>query len=336
LGDEVRLLEKEFANYLGVNFAYGVGSGTEALHLALKACDIRNGDEVITVSHTAVATVSAIELCGANPVFVDIEPIHFTMDTSKIAQVITKRTKAIIPVHLYGHPADLKRIIHIAKKYNLFVIEDCAQAHGAMYRGSKVGSIGDVGCFSFYPTKNLGAIGDGGAVVTNNQALAEKMHLLREYGWKERYVSQIGGWNSRLDEIQAAILRIKLSYLDRDNAKREEIADYYTKSLQNVDLIVPSVQKDVRHSYHLYVVRTKRRNELLEYLKKKNINALIHYPLPIHLQPAYTYHQKSHTTLAETEKCSKEVLSLPMYPELKKKEQLEVIQSVKGFFRNLV
>jgi dTDP-4-amino-4,6-dideoxygalactose transaminase len=208
LGEEVKAFEEEFASYIGVSYGVGVGSGTEAIHLALVACGIGQGDEVITVSHTATATVAAIELAGATPVFVDIEPDFYTMDPAKLDAAITSRTKAIIPVHIYGQPADMDPILEVAKKHNLRLIEDCAQAHGAIYRGKRVGSLGDVGCFSFYPTKNLGAIGDGGMLVTNNIELAQKARLLREYGWTERDVSQFAGWNTRLDEVQAAILRV--------------------------------------------------------------------------------------------------------------------------------
>lgn len=332
LGEEVKLFEKEFAKYIGSDFVIGVGSGTEALHIALRACNVGNGDEVITVSHTAVATVSAIELCGGTPVFVDIEPDYFTIDVTKIEQAITEKTKAIVPVHIYGHPADLNPIIAIAKKYNLFLIEDCAQAHGAVYNGKKVGSIGDIGCFSFYPTKNLGAIGDGGAVVTNNSRLAEKVRLLREYGWKDRYVSSISGWNSRLDELQAAILRVKLKYLDSDNKLRENIAAKYFDNLKLTDLILPLKKENVLHVYHLFVVRSKKRDELKSYLKENNINTLIHYPVPIHLQPAYKYLACGKATLYETERAAKEILSLPIYPELKENEVYDVIDEIKKFF----
>ena len=209
LGEEVQNFESEFADYIGVDFAISVGSGTDALHIALRAFDIGPGDEVITVSNTAVATVAAIELCGASPVLVDIDPITYTLDPERLPEQISSRTKAIIPVHLYGRPVDMAPIMEIARKFNIRVIEDCAQAHGATYHGDKVGSLGHMGCFSFYPTKNLGALGDGGMVVTDNPELAEKMSLLRQYGWADRYISQIPGWNSRLDEIQASILRVK-------------------------------------------------------------------------------------------------------------------------------
>jgi dTDP-4-amino-4,6-dideoxygalactose transaminase len=282
LGKEVKAFEKEFTGYIGVAHGIGVGSGTEALHLALVACGIGRGDEVITVSHTAVATVAAIELAGATPVLVDIDPEFYTIDPDKIESAITTHTKAIIPVHIYGHPADMDPIAEIAEKHNLKVIEDCAQAHGATYKGKRVGSFGDMGCFSFYPTKNLGAIGDGGIVVTGDKELAEKARLLREYGWAERYVSHFTGWNTRLDEIQAAILCVKLKHLDDDNSKREHIAEEYNKELGYVDIILPKQRKDSTHVYHLYVIRAERRDALLSFLREKGIGASIHYPEPVH------------------------------------------------------
>jgi len=360
LGDEVKTFEEEFARYIGVSYGIGVGSGTEAIHLALASCGIGSGDEVITVSHTAVATVAAIELSGATPVLVDIDCDFYTIDTKKIVSAITSNTKAIIPVHIYGQPADMDPIIKIAERYNLRVIEDCAQAHGAIYysgqmseiRGQKnkeshspintaspikkypckVGSIGNIGCFSFYPTKNLGAIGDGGIVVTDDKELAEKARLLREYGWAERYVSHFAGWNTRLDEMQAAILRVKLKHLDEDNSKRVRIAELYSKKLEVCDIILPKQSKDSAHVYHLYVIRSERRDTLLTFLKENGeIGASIHYPVPVHLQPAY---KSLHgcDKLSETEKITKEIISLPMYPELSLEETRTVINLIKEFY----
>ena len=358
LGNEVQLFEEEFARYIGVIRGIGVGSGTEALHLALCACGIGHGDEVITVSHTAVATVAAIELAGATPVLVDIDPDFYTIDPEKIESAITSHTKAIIPVHIYGHPADMDPIVEIAEKHNLKVIEDCAQAHGAIYysgqmseiRGQKnkeshssintanpikkyprkVGTLGDMGCFSFYPTKNLGALGDGGMVVTNNEKLAEKAKLLHEYGWAERYVSHITGWNTRLDEIQAAILRVKLKHLDEDNSKRVRIAELYSKELEACDIILPKQRKDSAHVYHLYVIRSERRDALLIFLKEKGIGVSIHYPVPVHLQPAYT-HLQARDKLPETEKITKEIISLPIYPELSESDIQTTIKTIRDF-----
>jgi dTDP-4-amino-4,6-dideoxygalactose transaminase len=316
LGDEVIAFEREFADYVGVQFAVGVGSGTEALHLALAACGVGSGDEVITVAHTAVATVAAIELCGARPVFVDIEPDYFTLDANQLEDAITSRTKAIIPVHLYGQPTDLGAIIAIAQRYGIRVVEDCAQAHGAMYCDRRLGSWGDIACFSFYPTKNLGAIGDGGAVVTNDPQLAERVRSLREYGWStERNVSHMTGWNSRLDELQAAILRVKLHYLDADNDRRRRIADLYDALLRDSDLVLPRRRADATHVFHLYVVRSGERDDLLLRLKAGGVGASIHYP-PVHLQPAYQGRVRGAGKLTNTERAAKEILSLPIYPEL--------------------
>lgn len=321
LGGEVSAFEREFAEYIGVRDAIGVGSGTEALHLALAACGVGAGDEVITVAHTAVATVAAIELCGATPIFVDIEPDHFTLDPNQLEEAITSRTKAVIPVHLYGQAADLAAITSVAKRCGIKVIEDCAQAHGATYRGRKVGSWGDVACFSFYPTKNLGAIGDGGAVVTNDPALAEKVRNLREYGWSsERDVSKASGWNSRLDELQAAILRVKLRFLDADNERRRRIAALYDELLRDSDLILPLRRADATHVFHLYVVRSGERDELLARLRAEGVGALVHYPVPVHLQPAYSGKNFYDDRLTNTERIASEVLSLPIYPELTDEE----------------
>jgi len=329
LGNEVKEFEKEFANYIGVKNGIGVGSGTEALHLVLKSYGIGAGDEVLTVSHTAVATVVAIELTGATPIFVDIEPEYFTMDPIKLEAAITPKTKAIIPVHLYGQPADLEQIGIIAKKYGLKVIEDCAQAHGAKYLDQRIGSFGDAACFSFYPTKNLGAVGDGGIVVTDDIELAEKCKSLREYGWTERYISKYSGWNTRLDEIQAAILRVKLKYLDRDNEKRRYIALNYYESLSDTGVILPKVRERSEHVYHQFVIKTAFRADLISFLKSRNINALIHYPVPVHLQPGYK--KSASISLTETEKITKEIISLPIYPELLYKSVDSVIQAIKEF-----
>ncbi len=331
LGEEVKAFEAEFAAYIGVECGIGVGSGTEALHLALEACSIGSGDEVITVSHTAVATVAAIEQAGAVPVFVDIEPDFYSIDPRKIDAAVTSKTKAIIPVHLYGQPVDLDPILDISKKYGLRVIEDCAQAHGAAYKGNRVGSYGDLACFSFYPTKNLGALGDGGMVVTDQLELAQRLHLLRGYGWAERFISHFPGWNSRLDELQAAILRIKLPFLDQDNAARNRIAEMYHDGLRSCEISLPRCRQSVNHVYHQYVVRSSRREALLQHLKDKGIAALIHYPVPVHLQPAYRGRLTGSDNLLETERVTREVLSLPIYPELKEADLDKVLKAVKTF-----
>jgi dTDP-4-amino-4,6-dideoxygalactose transaminase len=261
---------------------------------------------------------------------VDIEPDFFTIDSRKITNMISPKTKAIIPVHLYGQPADLSPIMEIAKTYNLRVIEDCSQAHGATYKGKRVGSYGDVACFSFYPTKNLGALGDGGMIVTDQPELAHRAGLLREYGWQKR-ISLLPGWNSRLDEVQAAILRIKLSYLEQDNAARVRIANMYRDGLSDCGVKLPASRQGGSHVYHLFVVRIPRRDTLKQHLKKKGVAALIHYPLPVHLQPAYRDRLAGRENLMETERAAPELLSLPIYPELNKKDVQAVIEAVRTF-----
>ena len=330
LGPQTQAFEQEFAAYLGVAHAVGVGSGTEALHLALRACHIGAGDEVITVSHTAVATVSAIELAGAAPVLVDIDPVTYTIDPRLMERSITAHTKAIIPVHLYGGAAHLHPIVDLARKYNLKLIEDCAQAHGARYADRVVGSYGDVSCFSFYPTKNLGAIGDGGLVATNDPVIAENLNLLRQYGWRERYVSEVAGWNTRLDELQAAILRVKLRYLDEDNAKRRSLAALYDEQLAEI-VTLPIEPENTRHVYHQYVIRHPQRDALMAYLRERGIGTAIHYPVPIHLQPAYRGRLGDAGSLPETEQAAREIVSLPMFPELSAEEVMIVAQAIREF-----
>jgi dTDP-4-amino-4,6-dideoxygalactose transaminase len=326
LGEQVTAFEREFAAYLGVRHAIGVGSGTDALHLALRACGMGPGLPVFTVAHTAVATVAAIEMCGATPVLVDISRTDFTMDPNRLAEAVkTSRFSplqcapfrgAVIPVHLYGHPADTAAILAIARRHDLAVVEDCAQSHGAAEGGRMTGAVGDIAAFSFYPTKNLGALGDGGAVVTSDPNLAERVRLLREYGWRQRYVSDIPGVNSRLDELQAAILRVKLRHLDAENARRRRIAAEYDRLLAGSGLALPQVRPGVTHVYHQYVVRTAGRDALQAYLRARGIGALIHYPVPVHLQPAYAGRLRGTEALSETEAAAREVLSLPMFPEL--------------------
>lgn len=323
LGPEVAAFEQEFAAALGVSHTVGVGSGTEALHLALRACGVGPGDAVLTVSHTAVATVAAVELAGATPVLVDIDPRTFTIDPNRLEDALRDcpaarlRPKAVVPVHLYGHPADMPAVLDVARRYDLRVIEDCAQAHGAALQGRKVGSWGDVAAFSFYPTKNLGALGDGGAVVTNAPDLAARARLLREYGWRDRYVSELPGMNSRLDEVQAAILRVKLRYLDQENARRRELARSYEGLLAASPLRLPQAPSQVEHVYHLYVVRSVHREPLRSYLRENGVSTAIHYPAPVHLQPAYESRViLGSGGLPETEQACREILSLPMYPQM--------------------
>ena len=330
LGEEVKTFEEEFSSFIGTSFGIGTVSGTEALHTALAACGIGPGDEVITVSFTAAATAAAIELTGASPIFVDIEPDFYTIDPIKIEPAITSKTKAIVPVHIYGQPADMDPVLEVAKAHGLLVIEDCAQAHGALYKGKRVGSIGDMGCFSFYPTKNLGAIGDGGMITTDNEEFAHKARLLREYGWAERYVSHFPGWNTRLDEIQAAILRVKLKYLDEDNEKRRQLAGVYTSKLSRTSLSLPQIRGGGAHVFHLYVVQSERRDRLLSFLRDNNIGASIHYPMPVHLQPAYSG-KGERESLEETEKAIGRILTLPMYPELNPVDISTVIEAIRTF-----
>lgn len=332
LGKQVAAFEQEFAAYIGVEHCVGVANGTDALVLALRACGIGAGDAVVTVSHTAVATVAAIELAGAEPLLVDIDPVTFTISPQAIEDAIkaysgSAKIKAIIAVHLYGHPAEMAAITELARRFELRVIEDCAQAHGAKIGQQRVGSIGDIAAFSFYPTKNLGALGDGGAVVTNDTGLAERLRLLREYGWRERYVSEIAGMNSRLDELQAALLRVKLRYLDEENARRRQIAAAYDEALKLSGLVLPGCVGEVSYVYHQYVVRSRERDVLKEKLRAKGIGTLIHYPVPVHLQPAYRH--RTSAALPETERAAREVLSLPMFPQLTDEQVSQVVQALR-------
>lgn len=329
LGPEVEAFEREFAAYLAVRHAIGVGSGTDALQLALRACKVGPGDGVLTVSHTAVATIAAVELAGAVPVLLDIDPCTYTLDCNALEDAVRQDwgvpLKAVVAVHLYGYPADMRGIMEIAGRHGLWVIEDCAQAHGASICGQKTGSWGHIAAFSFYPTKNLGALGDGGAVVTNDPALADYARLLREYGWRERYVSEYGGMNTRLDELQAAILRIKLRYLDCENAKRRESACLYNAKLAVSGLGLPRCSAEATHAYHQYVVRSTERDRLRDWLRERGVGTLIHYPEPVHTQPAYRG-RILHGVLDKTEEVVREILSLPIYPELPPSHVSEVGQ----------
>ncbi len=329
LGPEVKAFEKEFADYIGVKHAIGVGSGTEAIHIALLALGIGPGDQVITVPNTAVATVAAIELTGARAVLVDVRPDTMLIDVEKIERAITPHTKAIIPVHLFGQSCDLDPIMQFARARNIFVLEDCAQAHGATYRGKRVGAIGDIAAFSFYPTKNLGAYGDGGAILTNNAELAQRIDLLRQYGWRERYTSDIKGMNSRLDELQAAVLRVKLRHLDDWNKSRRERAALYTELIRSVT--PPREMAYGEAVYHLYVVQSKKRDALIAHLKSHGIGTMIQYPHTIHLQPAYANLGYREGDLPEAERLAREIVSLPLYPELKMDEVRLIAQVVNEF-----
>ena len=333
LDENVKKFEEEFAKFCNVKYAVGVGNGTDALYLALRACGISRGDEVITQPNTFIATVETITLNGAKPVFVDINSDTYDIDINKIEGAITKKTKAIIPVHLYGQPADMDPILRIAKRHNLWVIEDAAQAHGAEYKGKKIGSLGDVGCFSFFPAKNLGAYGDGGMVITKNKKLAKKIAMLRNHGRIEKYKHEIEGVNSRLDEIQAAILRVKLRYLDKWNKARRQCAKLYDNFLRNIEKMkTPFVPSWATPVFYVYTIRVKEREKLREYLKKKGISTGIYYPIPLHLQPAYKYLNYKKGDFPEAEKTADEILSLPMYPELKISQIKFITNSIKDFY----
>ena len=329
LGGEVQEFERQFAEWCGCAHATGVANGTDAVELALRAVGVNPGDRVITVSNTANATVSAIERIGAVPVFADVREDTYTMDACGLPQLLTdRRCKAVLPVHLYGHPADMHAICAIAREFNVAVVEDCAQAHGATIEGRKVGTFGDVAAFSFYPTKNLGAIGDGGAVVTSDASIADRLSLLRQYGWRRRYESESKGVNSRLDEIQAAILSVKLKSLDRMNGRRREIASEYTKALQGLPIVTPVTKPGCGHVFHQYTLRCDSRDGLVSRLKAVGIGTGILYPMPIHLQPAYK-DAFSNVSLPVTERIAKEIVSIPVYPELTSEEVAYVIAQVK-------
>jgi len=315
LGTSVKTFETEFAKYLHAKHAIGVASGTDALLLALKAIGVTNRDEVL-VPANAYPTAFAVALSGAAIRLVDINPQTYTIDPQKVAAAITKKTKAIIVVHLYGQAAQMDEIMRIAKKKQIAVIEDVAQSHGSMYKNKKLGTIGDVGCFSFYPTKNLGALGDGGMIVTNSKRLSEHIQRLRNYGEKKRYVSTHLGYNSRLDELQAALLSVKLSMLDRNNEKRRRLAKAYIQNLRDTSLTLPTASIDAGHVYHLFVIRTKKRNTLQRYLQEKGITTLIHYPTPIHSVKSFLHLGYKTGDFPQAEKSAKEILSLPLYPTL--------------------
>ncbi|MGO8917443.1 MAG: DegT/DnrJ/EryC1/StrS family aminotransferase [Stellaceae bacterium] len=333
LGHEVAAFERDFAAYIGVRHGVGVGSGTDALVLALKAIGVAAEDYVVTVSHTAVASVAAIELAGAKPLLVDIEPRTFTMDPAELARVLASppgHIAAIVPVHLYGQPADLDAILPLARRHGARVVEDCAQSHGAHLGQSRTGSRGDLAAFSFYPTKNLGALGDGGMVVTGDAALAERLRALREYGWRERYVSDIAGANSRLDELQAAVLRVKLGRLDADNARRAALAAAYDRGLAGLALGLPVRRGGASHVFHQYVLRSPARDALRDGLARRGIGTNIHYPVPVHLQPAYRGRLATGPSgLGESERAAREVLSLPLYPELGDGALAEVVAALR-------
>jgi dTDP-4-amino-4,6-dideoxygalactose transaminase len=336
LGEEVRLFEGEFARFCGTKYAVGVSSGTSALFLALKSLGIGQGDEVIVPAFTYIATAFAVSHANAQPVFVDVDERTYNIDIDKLKKAITNKTKAIIPVHLYGQPAQMGEIMKIAKAHNVRVIEDAAQAHGAeieIPQGAgwvKTGSIGDVGCFSFYPSKNLGAMGDGGMVVTNDKEIYQKIAMLRDCGRRSKYEHLVLGYNSRLDTLQAAVLRAKLKRLDAWNKMRQKAAVVYNSLLKDCDVIVPHVGPSVTHVYHVYAIRTKKRDMLFQEFAKKGIGVVIHYPVPLHLQKAYAQLGHRVGDLPVSERVSQEIISLPMYPHLKEADIKKVVKVIKS------
>ena len=336
LGPQVKSLEEEMAEFCRAKFAIGVASGTDALELALRALGVKSGDEVITTPFTFIATTEAISQVGAKVVFADINLDTYNIDPQKIKDRVTRNTRAIIPVHLYGQPCEMDEIMRIAGENNLFVIEDCAQAIGAEYKGRKVGSFGNVGCFSFFPSKNLGGYGDGGMVLTNDEQIAEKIKMLRVHGSKNKYCHLLEGRNSRLDEIQAGILRVKLKYLNGWNEQRREKAKIYSELFHQGGLAdkltLAKTVEETKAVFHLYVARTKLRDELLNFLKSKDIFAAVHYPVPLHLQEVYKEGGQKLGDFPDAELAANEVISLPLYPEITQDQINSVVEAIKEFY----
>ncbi|MDE3199770.1 MAG: DegT/DnrJ/EryC1/StrS family aminotransferase, partial [Acidobacteriota bacterium] len=334
LGKEVELFEQEFAAYLGIKHCIGVGNGLDALHLALRALGVGPGDEVLVPSNTYIATWLAVSYAGATPVPVEPDARTYNMDPAKVEAAITPKTKAIMPVHLYGQAADMDPILEIARRKGLFVIEDAAQAQGARYKGVRVGGLGDVAGWSFYPGKNLGAFGDGGAITTNSDEIADRIRVLRNYGSRVKYYNEVQGFNTRLDSMQAAVLRVKLRKLDEWNARRNAAATKYFEAFKDKkDFVLPYVPEWANPVFHLFVVRTKKREEMMEFLKSRGVSTLIHYPVAPHMQEAYRQLGWTQGSLPLTEELHREVLSLPMGPHLKPEEIEAVIQAVSEFVR---
>lgn len=331
LSSDLETFENEFARYIGTKHCIGVGSGLDALHLSLRALGVKSGDQVIVPNNTYIATWLAITHAGATPVPVEPDSKTYLMNPVVIERSITKKTKAVIPVHLYGHPCDMDSILEIAQQHHLFVLEDAAQAHGARYKEKRVGGFGTAAAWSFYPGKNLGAFGDGGAVTTNSDELATSLRLLRNYGSKVKYVHELQGFNSRLDVLQAAVLLVKLKYLDEWNERRRQIASFYIKNLKNANLSLPFVEPWAEPVWHLFVVRSKNREKLQRYLEKEGISTLIHYPIPPHLQDAYANLKYAEGNFPISEELHREVLSLPMGPHLTMEQAEKVVEAVNTF-----
>jgi dTDP-4-amino-4,6-dideoxygalactose transaminase len=330
LGPELNKFESQMATYLNSKYCIGVNSGTDALILELRALGIGEGDEVIVPANTYIATVIAVTENKATPVFVEPNE-YFLVDPKLIEKAITSKTKAIIPVHLYGQACDMDAIMNIAKKHQLYVVEDCAQSHGATYKDQMTGTFGDIGCFSFYPTKNLGAIGDGGAIVTNDKEIDRKLRMMRNFGSEKKYHHEIEGINSRLDEIQAAMLSVKLKHLDEMNKERQKIASYYLSKIKNPIIELPRTAPHNNHVYHLFVIKTPKRDELIKYLEKHNIKTQIHYPIPPHLEARYHNLKYNEGTYPITEEGSKSILSLPLYSGIKASNLLKIVNVLEGF-----
>lgn len=330
LGKEVSSFEEEFAAYTGARYCVGLASGLDALWMAFRILGIGAGDEVIVQGNTYIASVMGITMNGATPVFVEPDD-YYQINTAKIEEKITDRTKAILVVHLYGQATDMKPVVELCQKYDLRLVEDCAQSHGACFEGQMTGTFGDIGCFSFYPSKNLGAFGDGGAIVTNDEQIAKDMKVYRNYGSEKRYYNKVVGTNSRLDEIQAGLLRVRLSHMDEMTKEKQKIAERYRKELDNPKFTLPPLMEGATHVYHQFVIRSKERDALIDYLNEKEIGTIIHYPIPPHLAEAYAYLGFKEGDFPMTESLAKEVLSIPMYNGMTEEEQTYVIEALNAF-----
>lgn len=330
LGKEVTAFESEFANYVGASYCVGLASGLDSLWIAFRALGIGKGDEVIVQGNTYIASVMGITINGATPVFVEPDE-YYNIDATKIEEKITQNTKAILVVHLYGQASNMKPIMEIAHKYNLRVVEDCAQSHGAKFNGKMTGTFGDIGCFSFYPSKNLGAFGDAGGIVTNNAEIADFVKVFRNYGSEKRYYNQVVGTNSRLDELQAGLLRVRLAHINELEADKRRICQRYLKEIKNDNIKLPMIREGSGHIWHQFVIRTKRREELIDYLNKREIGTIIHYPIPPHLSEAYAYLNMQKGCLPITEEYADTVLSIPLYNGMTPEEQSYVIDSINSF-----